>query len=210
MLFSNFEKKKRNLKTDSRLLRREREMDFLFSSYERRKRILSKGLQFREKKEKSNIPIPNFERRKRKGLSTFVILCQQYAYNHIWLCLETTLLKYLLFLLLMITCIYIYIVNRKTLPAWGGKVSKQKTKIVLKPGMHWETLWNMQNEKLEQIAKERSASISWSWFSRISASVALVHQQFQCIISRSGVSAGSGGKWCGAGALGMSDPVMES
>ena len=40
MLFSNFEKRKRNLKTDSRPLRREREMDILFSSFKRRNRIL--------------------------------------------------------------------------------------------------------------------------------------------------------------------------
>ena len=41
MLFSNFEKRKRNLTTDSPLSRREREMEIIFSSFKRRKRILN-------------------------------------------------------------------------------------------------------------------------------------------------------------------------
>ena len=40
MLFSNFEKRKRNLKTDSRLLRREGEMRKEYPNFKRRKRIL--------------------------------------------------------------------------------------------------------------------------------------------------------------------------
>ena len=40
MLFSNFEKRKRNLKIDFPLSRREREMEISFSSFKSRKRIL--------------------------------------------------------------------------------------------------------------------------------------------------------------------------
>jgi len=79
ILFSNFEKRKRNLKflspvsrgereiwkNGSPFVRRGRERDFLFSSFERRKRILLTNLQLREEKEKSEILFPSFEKRKR-------------------------------------------------------------------------------------------------------------------------------------------------
>ena len=51
ILFSNFEKRKRNLKFLSPVSRRERERDIIFSSFKRRKRIFLK--------------VSNFEKRKR-------------------------------------------------------------------------------------------------------------------------------------------------
>ena len=63
--FPSFERRERNLKKGSPLLRRERERDFLFSRFQRRKRIVFLNLQFREEKEKSEILFPSSEKRKR-------------------------------------------------------------------------------------------------------------------------------------------------
>ena len=63
--FPGYEKRKRNLKSDSQLLRRERERVTLFSSFKRIKRKWNKILLFREETEKTEILFSNFEKRKR-------------------------------------------------------------------------------------------------------------------------------------------------
>ena len=63
--FPSFKKRKRNLKKDSQLSRRERERDILFSSFKMRKRKWKKIHHFREETEKFEMLFSNFEKRKR-------------------------------------------------------------------------------------------------------------------------------------------------
>ena len=63
--FPSFEKRKRNLKKDSQLSRRERERNILFSSFKRRKRKWKLIHHFREETGKFEMLFSNSERRKR-------------------------------------------------------------------------------------------------------------------------------------------------